>query len=98
MRCVTVHPLHLIAETKTQQTAQLDHSEGAKWLLANQGLLEDSKLPIHMKEDDATSIKAKEQLDVKGVDTALGLTDGDDRAGDQVCLGQTPFQDITELT
>lgn len=39
-----------------------------------------------MKEEDAPSIKAKEELGVKAVGTALGWRDDDGRAADQVCL------------
>ena len=68
------------------QCDQLDHSEGAQWLLANQGLLDDSKVTIYMKEEDATSIKAIEELGVKTVGTALGWRDDDGGAADQVSL------------
>ena len=39
-----------------------------------------------MKEDDPTSIKAKEELDVKAFGSALGWRDDDDRVADQVRL------------
>ena len=39
-----------------------------------------------MKEDDPTSIKAKEELDLKTLDNVLGLRDGDDIIADEVRL------------